>query len=124
MRTIQQLEQYLLLKLAHGEIIRESLYGLYANEDAPTIFKSDSLIAATKERIYICTSFADTIYCEEIAYSDIHAIYHRQRNLSGKESIILTKEKRLAISHIEEGCPVKFMKYVQRKMRYPFSTTA
>lgn len=124
MGTIQQLEQYLLLKLAHGETIQQYTYGLYANEHTPSIFKSTTLIAATNVHVYLCTSFEDEIYCEELSYCDIQACYHRQRTLSGKETILITNKKRISISHIEEGCPVNFMKFVQKRMRTPFSTTA
>ncbi|MBQ0138800.1 MAG: hypothetical protein KBT36_05855 [Kurthia sp.] len=124
MGTIQQLEHYLLLKLAHGETIMEYMYGLHANENIPSLFKASSLIVATNARIYICSLVEENFYCEEISYCDIQAIYHRERNLSGKESIIFIKEKRLTISHIEEGCPVKFMQYVLKKRQKPFSTTA
>lgn len=124
MHTIQQLEHYLLLNLAHEETIQEAIYGLYAHENISTMFKSDSLIVATNARIYICTLYLDNFHCEEVAYCDIQTIYHKQRNLSGQEMIILANKKRYAISHIEEGCPIKFIQYVQKKLQSPFSTTA
>lgn len=124
METIQPLERYLLLKLAHGETIMEYMYGLHAPESIPTLFKAPTLIAATNARIYICSLVEDSIYCKEINYCDIQAIYHRERNLTGKESIIFSEKNRLTISHLEEGCPINFTAYVRQKMQQPFSTTA
>lgn len=124
MTLTEHIERHLALKLSHTEKIYKQIFGLYANEHTPNIFKSTTLVSASNERVYICTLRDDNFYCEEINYEAISAVYHRKRILSGLEMIIYTKNKRISISHIEEGCPIELTQFIQNKKLYPFSTIA
>lgn len=124
MTIIEQIERQLSLKLSHNEVIEKQIFGLFASEQSPTAFKSSTLVSASNERIYISTLVNEQFFCEEIHYATINAVYHRKRILSGLETIILTPNKRLSISHIEDGCPIELMLFIKSKMDNPFSTTA
>lgn len=124
MHSIRRIEKHLELELAYKETIQKLVYGLHANEYTTSIFKAATVVSATNQRLYITTLLDDEFYCETIHYSNIQAIYYRQRVLSGLETIIIANNKRYSISHIEEGCPIELMNYIRSKMAKPFSTTA
>lgn len=116
MDKFQLIEKHIIMKLAVNEKIQTYAYGLHMVEKQNFIFKSPSLIAATNEKIYICSMQNMDVFLEEVHYSDIQSIYYRERILSGLETIILTNNRRISISHIEEGCPKEFMTFVQSKI--------
>ncbi|RXH52269.1 hypothetical protein D6T70_07025 [Kurthia gibsonii] len=95
------------------EKIEYSLNGLHADEKMNRLFKCSTLVAATTENIYLCMTDDESYQIRSISYEQIEAIYQRNRVLSGREIIILTKNKRYSISHIEEANLHHFMQFVQ-----------
>lgn len=124
MQSIRRFEKHLELELAYKENVHKQVYGLHANEYTTSLFKSATVVSATNQRLYITTLIDDEFHCEVIHYANIQTVYHRQRVLSGLETIIFANNKRYSISHIEEGCPIELMNYIHSKMGNPFSTTA